>query len=68
MITLKRIDELDRSSMTTKDSCRILSSRKNYLVKVEDNIHLVDDFRNVLIKKYADVSPDIVEVYVLNHL
>ena len=68
MITLRKINELDTSNMKTKDSCRILASRKNYLVKVEDNIHLVDDFRNVLIKKYADVSPDIVEVYVLNHL
>lgn len=68
MVELKRIDTLDRSNMTTKEACRILSSRKNYLVKVEDNVHLVNDFTHLLMKKYADVPPDIVEVYVLNRL
>lgn len=68
MIELKRIDELDNSRISTKEKCRILSSRKQYLVKVEDNIHLVNDFTNVLVKKYADAPPDIVEVYVLNTL
>ena len=68
MVELRRIDTLDRSNMTTKEACRILSSRKKYLVKVEDNMHLVNDFTNVLIKKYADIPPDLVEVYVLNTL
>ena len=68
MVELKRIDTLDRSNMTMKDSCRILQSRKQYLVKVEDNLHLVNDFTHLLMKKYADVPPDIVEVYVLNRL
>ena len=54
--------------MTMKDSCRILQSRKQYLVKVEDNLHLVNDFTHLLVKKYADVSPELVEVYVLNQL
>ena len=68
MVELRRIDTLDRSNMTMKDSCRILQSRKQYLVKVEDNLHLVNDFTHLLVKKYADVSPDLVEVYVLNQL
>lgn len=68
MVELRRIDTLDRSNMSVKEACRILSSRKNYLVKVEDNIHLVNDFTTVLSKKYPDAPPDIVEVYVLNRL
>ena len=68
MVELRRIDTLDRSNMTMKDSCRILQSRKQYLVKVEDNLHLVNDFTHLLMKKYADAPPDIVEVYVLNRL
>ena len=68
MVELRRIDTLDRSNMTTKEACRILSSRKKYLVMVEGNIHLVNDFTSVLVKKYPDIPPDLVEVYVLNTL
>ena len=68
MVKLRRIDELDRSSMSTKQTYRILNSRKNYLVKVEDNIHLVNDYVQTLVNKYPDIPADIPEVYVLNHL
>lgn len=68
MVKLRRIDELDRSGMSTKETYRILNSRKNYLVKVEDNIHLVNDYVQTLVNKYPDIPADIPEVYVLNHL
>ena len=68
MVKLRRIDELDRSSMSTKETYRILNSRKNYLVKVDDNIHLVNDYVQTLVNKYPDIPADIPEVYVLNHL
>jgi len=68
MVKLRRIDELDRSGMSTKETYRILNSRKNYLVKVEDNIHLVNDYVQTLVNKYPDTPSDIPEVYVLNHL
>ena len=68
MVKLRRIDELDRSSMNNREQCRILNSRKKYLVKVEDNIHLVNDYVQTLVNKYPNTPADIPEVYVLNHL
>lgn len=68
MITLKSIREFDSSNITAKDACRIFSSNKPYLVRVEDEIHLTKDFQSLIARKYAEASPDIVEVFVLNHL
>lgn len=68
MIRLRTMREFDASSITAKDACRIFSSNKPYLVKVEDEIHLTKDFQSLIARKYAEASPDIVEVFVLNHL
>lgn len=66
MVTVKSIGLLDRSNLKVKETYRILSSRKKYLVKVEDEICLTNDYVQTLIRKFANVSPDLVEVYQLN--
>lgn len=68
MIKLKRIDEFDYKGMPSIEACRILQSRRKYLLKVEDNIHLVDNYISYITKNYPDLPIDIPEVYVLNHL
>ena len=68
MIQLKSIREFNASNITAKDACRIFASKKPYLVAVEGEVHLTKDFQALIARKYADVSPDLVEVYVLNSL
>ena len=68
MINLKSIREFDSSNITAKDACRIFASTKPYLVKVEDEIHLTKDFQGLITRKYPEVAPELVEVYVLNQL
>ena len=60
--------EFNSSNITAKDACRIFSSTKPYLVRVEDEIHLTKDFQGLITRKYPDLDPDSVEVYVLNSL
>ena len=66
MVVVRSINELDRTNLKVKETYRILSSRKSYLVKVEDELCLTNDYVQTLIRKFADVSPDLVEVYQLN--
>lgn len=68
MITLKTMREFNSSDITAKDACRIFSSKKPYLVKVEDEIHLTKDFQGLITRKYPEVAPELVEVYVLNQI
>ena len=68
MVVVRNINELDRTNLKVKETYRILSSRKSYLVKVEDEICLTNDYVQTLIRKFANVSPELVEVYVLNQL
>ena len=60
--------EFNSSNITAKDACRIFSSTKPYLVRVEDEIHLTKDFQGLITRKYPDLDPESVEVYVLNLL
>lgn len=68
MINLKSIREFDSSNITAKDACRIFASTKPYLVRVEDEIHLTKDFQGLITRKYPEVAPELVEVYVLNQM
>ena len=68
MIQLKSIREFNSSNITAKDACRIFASSKPYLVRVEDEIHLTKDFQGLITRKYPDLDPESVEVYVLNSL
>jgi hypothetical protein len=68
MIQIKSIREFNSASLTAKDACRIFSNTKPYLVRVEDSIHFTKDFQGLIARKYPDVSPDLVEVYLLNNL
>lgn len=68
MIKLKTMREFNSSNITAKDACRIFSSNKPYLVRVEDEIHLTKDFQGLIARLYPEISQDAVEVYVLNLL
>ena len=59
--------EFNSSNITAKDACRIFSSNKPYLVKVEDEIHLTKDFQGLITRLYPAVAPELVEVFVLNN-
>jgi hypothetical protein len=67
MIQLKTMREFNSSNITAKDACRIFSSSKPYLVKVEDEIHLTKDFQGLITRLYPDLDPEVVEVFVLNN-
>ena len=66
MIRLRTMREFDSSNITAKDACRIFASTKPYLVRIEDEIHLTKDFQGLITRKYPDLDPESVEVYVLN--
>ena len=67
MIKLRTMREFNSSNITAKDACRIFSSNKPYLVKVEDEIHLTKDFQGLITRLYPAVAPELVEVFVLNN-
>jgi hypothetical protein len=67
MIKLRSIKEFDSANITAKDACRIFTSKKPYLVKVDNEVHLTKDFQGLITRKYAEVAPEEVEVYILNH-
>ena len=66
MIQIKSIREFNSATLTAKDACRIFSNTKPYLVRIEDSIHFTKDFQGLIARKYPDVSPEMVEVYLLN--
>jgi hypothetical protein len=66
MIQIKSIKDFDTYNLTAKDACRIFTNTKPYLVRVENNIHFTKDFQALIARKYPEVSPDLVEVYLLN--
>jgi hypothetical protein len=68
MIQVKSIKEFNTRNLTAKDACRIFSNNKPYLVRIEDSIHFTKDFQGLITRKYPDVSPELVEVYLLNNL
>lgn len=68
MIQVKSIKEFNSANITAKDACRIFSNTKPYLVRVEDTIHFTKDFSGLIARKYPDIAPELVEVYLLNTL
>ena len=67
MIQIKSMKEFNASTLTAKDACRIFTNKKPYIVRIEDSVHFTKDFQALIARKYPDVSPDLVEVYLINH-
>lgn len=66
MIQVKDTSEINNLDLSSKESCKILLSRKKYLVRVEGENSFTDDYLKTIIRKYPEVEPSLVEVYELN--
>jgi hypothetical protein len=66
MIEVKDTSQINKLTLNAKEACKILVSRKKYLVRVEGENSFTDDYLKTILRKYPDVSPDLVEVYELN--
>jgi len=66
MIVVKDTSQINKLDLNAKQACKILASRKKYLVMVESEFSFTDDYLKTILRKYPDVSPDLVEVYELN--
>jgi hypothetical protein len=65
MIHIKDKRDFDARNIGAKDACRIYTNKKPYMVRVEDSIHFTKDFHALIARKYPDVCPEIVEVYLM---
>jgi len=62
---IKDLKQFDGSRLTAKDSARIFSSKKKYLVRFEDNIHFTNNYLRFISDNYPEVENGLVEVYSL---
>jgi dTDP-glucose 4,6-dehydratase len=65
-IEVKDTSEINKLDLAAKEACKILASRKKYLVMVENEMSFTDDYLKTILRKYPEVEPNIVEVYELN--
>jgi len=66
MIVVKDTSQINKLDLNAKQACKILASRKKYLVMVENEFSFTDDYLKTILRKHPDISPDLVEVYELN--
>lgn len=62
---IKDLKQLNRNSLSIKDSARIYSSQKKYLIKIEDDLYFTNNWQRYLIEKFPDVESNLVEIYSL---
>ena len=62
---IKDLKQLNRDSLSIKDSARIYSSQKKYLIKVEDDLYFTNNWQRYLIEKFPEVESSLVEIYSL---
>jgi len=62
---IKDLKQLNRNSLSIKDSARIYSSQKKYLIKVEDDLYFTNNWQRYLIEKFPDIESSLVEIYSL---
>ena len=65
MVTIKKITDLNTSSLTAKDACKLASTNKQYLVMVHDNMHLTNEPYQFLVMKYPTALMEEIEIYSL---
>jgi len=62
---IKDLKQLNRNSLSIKDSARIYSSQKKYLIKIEDDLYFTNNWQRYLIEKFPEVESNLVEIYSL---
>jgi len=65
MIKIKSKEDLHKLSLSAGESADIQSSRKKFLIRVEDEIHLTNNWVRLIKENYPDVPSHIVEIYSL---
>jgi len=65
MVTIKTIKDLNTSSLTAKDACKLASTNKQYLVMVHDKMHLTNEPYQFLVMKYPDALMEEIKIYSL---
>ena len=65
MIKIKSKEDLEKVNLTARESATIQSSRKKFLIRVEDEIHLTNNWQRLVTENYPNVPSNIVEIYSL---
>ena len=60
---IKDLKQLNRNSLSIKDSARIYSSQKKYLIKIEDDLYFTNNWQRYLIEKFPEVESSLVEIF-----
>ena len=66
MIVVKDTSQINKLDLNAKQACKILASRKKYLVMVENELSFTDDYLKTILRKYPEVETNLIEVYELN--
>ena len=66
MIVVKDTSQINKLDLNAKQACKILASRKKYLVMVESELSFTDDYLKTILRKYPEVETSLIEVYELN--
>jgi len=60
---IKDLKQLNRNSLSIKDSARIYSSQKKFLIKIEDDLYFTNNWQRYLIEKFPEVESSLVEIF-----
>jgi len=60
---IKDLKQLNRNSLSIKDSARIYSSQKKFLIKIEDDLYFTNNWQRYLIEKFPDIESSLVEIF-----
>ena len=60
---IKDLKQLNRSSLSIKDSARIYASQKKFMIKIEGDLYFTNNWQRYLIEKFPEVESSLVEIY-----
>lgn len=67
MFKIHDLSTLDSSSVNAKEICRILTSKKKYMLLIDNSVHLTNDYIRFITVKYPDVSHEDITIFRLNY-
>jgi len=67
MFKVNELSTLDSSTINAKEVCRILTSKKRYMILIEDNVHLTNDYIRFITIKYPNVAYEDITIFRLNY-
>jgi hypothetical protein len=67
MFKVNELSNLDSTTINAKEVCRILTSKKKYMILIDSNVHLTNDYIRFITVKYPEIPYDEITIFRLNY-